>query len=32
VTTVDGANHFFFGKLFPLGEVIATWARATFAR
>ena len=32
VTIVEGANHFFLGKLFPLGEEIATWARAVFAR
>ena len=25
--TVDGADHFFFGKLFPLGEAIRGWAR-----
>ena len=24
---VDGADHFFFGKLFPLGEAIREWAR-----
>jgi len=24
---IDGANHFFFGKLFPLGEAVAVWAR-----
>ena len=28
VRTVAGANHFFFGKLFPLGEIVETWARA----
>jgi alpha/beta superfamily hydrolase len=28
---VDGADHFFFGKLFPLGEAIRVWARR-FAR
>jgi alpha/beta superfamily hydrolase len=28
VAVVEGANHFFFGKLFPLGEHVATWARA----
>jgi alpha/beta superfamily hydrolase len=27
---VEGANHFFLGKLFPLGEEVATWARAIF--
>jgi uncharacterized protein len=26
---VDGANHFFFGKLFPLGEAVAGWLRQT---
>ena len=25
--TVEGADHFFFGKLFPLGESIRGWAR-----
>lgn len=25
---VEGANHFFLGKFFPLGEEVATWARA----
>jgi len=25
--TVDGADHFFFGRLFPLGEAVAGWAR-----
>jgi len=24
---IDGADHFFFGKLFPLGEAIREWAR-----
>lgn len=27
VVTVDGANHFFFGKLFPLGEALRAWVR-----
>jgi uncharacterized protein len=27
VHLVEGANHFFFGKLYPLGEAIAAWAR-----
>src|SRR3989442_83455 len=27
VTVIDGANHFFFGKLFPLGEPVAGWTR-----
>ena len=25
--TIEGADHFFFGKLFPLGEAMGTWAR-----
>jgi uncharacterized protein len=28
VRTVDGADHFFLGKLFPLGEIVRAWARA----
>ena len=28
VRTVDGADHFFFGKLYPLGEIVGTWAHA----
>jgi uncharacterized protein len=24
---IDGADHFFFGKLFPLGQAIDAWAR-----
>lgn len=31
VAVVDGANHFFFGKLFPLGETVAAWARPLVA-
>jgi alpha/beta superfamily hydrolase len=31
VRTVDGADHFFFGKLFPLGEIVSAWARAVAA-
>jgi hypothetical protein len=27
VHLIDGANHFFFGKLYPLGEAVAAWAR-----
>jgi len=27
VVTIEGADHFFFGKLFPLGEAIRGWAR-----
>ena len=26
-TAIDGADHFFFGKLFPLGEAIRGWTR-----
>jgi hypothetical protein len=28
VHLVEGANHFFFGKLFPLGETVAAWVRS----
>jgi alpha/beta superfamily hydrolase len=31
VHIIDGANHFFFGKLYPLGEAAATWLRQTVA-
>jgi alpha/beta superfamily hydrolase len=31
VRTIDGANHFFFGKLFPLGELVAEWAKSVAA-
>jgi alpha/beta superfamily hydrolase len=27
VRTIEGADHFFFGKLFPLGEAVQGWAR-----
>lgn len=27
VTVVEGADHFFLGKLYPLGEAVAAWAR-----
>ena len=27
VRTIEGADHFFFGKLFPLGETVGAWAR-----
>ncbi len=27
IDTVEGADHFFFGKLFQLGEAIRNWAR-----
>ncbi len=26
VARIDGADHFFFGKLFPLGEAVRRWA------
>lgn len=26
IATIGGADHFFFGKLFPLGELIRSWA------
>jgi len=32
VALVEGADHFFLGKLFPMGEEVATWARAVLAR
>src|SRR5215510_6770748 len=25
--SIEGADHFFFGKLFPLGEAVARWAQ-----
>jgi uncharacterized protein len=25
--SVEGANHFFFGKLYPLGEAVSAWTR-----
>jgi uncharacterized protein len=28
VARIEGADHFFFGKLFPLGEVVRRWAAA----
>jgi alpha/beta superfamily hydrolase len=28
VRRIEGANHFFFGKLFALGEALREWARA----
>ena len=28
VRTVDGADHFFLGKLFSLGEIVGAWAHA----
>jgi alpha/beta superfamily hydrolase len=27
IATIEGADHFFFGKLFPLGQAVAAWAR-----
>jgi alpha/beta superfamily hydrolase len=27
VHRIEGANHFFFGKLYPLGEALAAWLR-----
>jgi alpha/beta superfamily hydrolase len=32
VDTIEGADHFFFGKLFPLGETIRDWARGWAGR
>jgi len=26
VARIEGADHFFFGKLFPLGEAVRRWA------
>ena len=26
VRTIEGADHFFFGKLYPLGEIVGQWA------
>jgi uncharacterized protein len=28
--SVEGADHFFFGKLFPLGQAVAEWTRRQF--
>jgi hypothetical protein len=28
---IDAANHFFFGKLYPLGEAVRAWTRATLS-
>src|SRR6059036_2536425 len=30
--TIDGADHFFFGKLFPLGEAVTAWAQQQLPR
>ena len=27
LVSIEGADHFFFGKLFPLGEAVAQWAQ-----
>jgi alpha/beta superfamily hydrolase len=32
VRTVEGADHFFLGKLYPLGEIVTGWARALAGR
>lgn len=32
VSLIEGANHFFLGKLFPLGEAVGGWARRLQAR
>ena len=24
---IEGADHFFFGKLYPMGEAVAAWCR-----
>jgi alpha/beta superfamily hydrolase len=32
VRIIPGANHFFFGKLYPLGEVVEAWAGGLEAR
>lgn len=32
VQVIDGADHFFFGKLYPLGEAVAAWARRSLLR
>lgn len=29
ITVVPGANHFFFGTLYPLGEAVGGWLRTT---
>jgi alpha/beta superfamily hydrolase len=29
VHVIEHANHFFFGKLYPLGEAVTAWARRT---
>ena len=32
IKVIEGANHFFFGKLYPLGQAVADWSRALEAR
>ena len=32
VTVIEGANHFFFGKLFPLGEALREWLERALTR
>jgi hypothetical protein len=32
IRRIEGATHFFFGKLFPLGEAVAAWARQLHPR
>lgn len=32
VTVIDGADHFFFGKLFPLGEALREWLERALPR
>jgi alpha/beta superfamily hydrolase len=32
VKIIEGGGHFFFGKLYPLGEIVATWARRVAGR
>jgi alpha/beta superfamily hydrolase len=31
VSVIEGADHFFLGKLFPLGETVESWARRLLA-
>jgi alpha/beta superfamily hydrolase len=30
--SIDTANHFFFGKLYPLGETVTAWTRTLLSR
>ncbi|PYN95079.1 MAG: alpha/beta hydrolase [Candidatus Rokuibacteriota bacterium] len=32
IKIVEGANHFFFGKLYPLGQAVEAWGRTLEAR